>query len=127
MEPNAQQITSYITDLESDQFAVRQKATVELEKSGEQAEAALRKKLADKPAAEVRQRIEQLLSKIEQEQLPPESIRAVRAVEVLEYIGSPEAKAVLETLAGGAEGARLTKEAKASLARLNRQEVGEKP
>jgi hypothetical protein len=36
----------------------------------------------------------------------------------LERIGSPDAQAVLETLAGGAPGARETKEAKASLERL---------
>jgi WD40 repeat protein len=119
LEPNVQQINPWITDLASDQFAIRQKATVELEKLGEQAEATLRRRLTDKPSLEVRQRIERLLSKIEQ--LTPESIRALRAVEVLEHIGNPEAKQVLETLAAGAEGARLTREAKAALKRLDKR------
>jgi hypothetical protein len=44
----------------------------------------------------------------------------------LPAIGSAEAKKVLETLASGAEGARLTKEAKASLERLNKRVVGDK-
>jgi Tol biopolymer transport system component len=117
LEPNVQQLTPWITDLASDQFAIRQKATVELEKLGEQAEAALQTKLAEKPSLEVSQRIKRLLANIP---LLPESLRALRAVEVLEYIGNPEAKNVLETLATGAEGARLTKEAKASLERLNK-------
>jgi hypothetical protein len=63
-------------------------------------------------------------------QLEPEdvrsSIRGYRAVEVLEHIGTVEARKVLETLAAGAEGARLTEDAKSSLARLNRRVVAEK-
>jgi RNA polymerase sigma factor (sigma-70 family) len=124
LEPNVQQINAWVTDLDSDQFAVREKATEELEQLGKRAEAALRKKLAAKPSVEVRQRIEQLLSKVEE--LTPESFRALRAVEVLEHIGSSEAKKVLETLATGAEGFRLTREATASLERLNKRVVAEK-
>jgi hypothetical protein len=48
----------------------------------------------------------------------PERLQALRAVEVLERIGTPEARKVLETLATGAPAARLTREAKASLGRL---------
>jgi hypothetical protein len=125
-EPNVQQITRWITALDSDQFAVRQKATGELEKLGEQVAPALRTKLAERPSLEVRQRIEQLLSKIEQEPLSPDSIRTLRAVEVLEHIGSSEATKVLETLASGAKCFRLTREAKASLERLNKRAVAEK-
>ena len=84
----------------------------------------LRKKLAEKPSLEVRQQIEQLLTKVEQ--LTPESIRALRASEVLEHLGSPEAKQVLEMLATGAEGTRLTMEAKASLERLKKREAADK-
>jgi hypothetical protein len=69
--------------------------------------------LNEKPSLEVHQRIERLLARIK-----PETWRDLRAVEVLERIGSPEAKQVLESLAKGAEGARLTREAKASLERL---------
>ena len=45
-------------------------------------------------------------------------LRALRAVEVLEYIGTTEAKKLLMALAQGAAEARLTREAKASLKRL---------
>jgi len=75
----------------------------------------------EKPPLEVQRRVESLLTKLEQT-----SVRSLRAVEVLEYIGSPEAKNVLETLATGAEGARLTKEAKASLERLDKRAAAEK-
>ena len=48
----------------------------------------------------------------------PETVRTIRAIMVLERIGSPEAQGVLESLARGAPGARETEEAKASLRRL---------
>ena len=45
-------------------------------------------------------------------------LRFRRAIAVLEYNGSAEAKAILASLARGAEGARPTQEAAAALARL---------
>ena len=50
----------------------------------------------------------------------PERLRSQRAVMVLEQIGSPEAKDLLETLSKGAEGALLTEEAKAARKRMQR-------
>ena len=47
--------------------------------------------------------------------------RMVRAVEVLENIGTAEARTLLESLAAGEAGTLLTTEAKASLNRLTRQ------
>ena len=52
--------------------------------------------------------------------MPPEALRGVRGVQVLEMIANPEARKVLAVLAGGAAGARLTQEAQASLERLAR-------
>jgi hypothetical protein len=45
-------------------------------------------------------------------------LRAVEALE-LEHIGTPDAWALLESLAGGAAGARLTCAAQAALCRLD--------
>jgi hypothetical protein len=45
-------------------------------------------------------------------------IRGLRAVDLLARIGSPEARAVLEALAGGAPDAAVTDAAAAALARL---------
>lgn len=50
--------------------------------------------------------------------LAGEGLRQVRAVEALEYQGSAEARRLLQTLAGGAADARLTREAQAALRRL---------
>lgn len=47
--------------------------------------------------------------------------REIRCIELLESIGSAEARRVLQTLAGGIAEAELTQEAKASLARLARR------
>jgi truncated hemoglobin YjbI len=68
----------------------------------------------------VRRRLESLLDSVEG---PGEAewLRDVRALEVLEHIGTPEARQVLKVLAEGAPEARLTQEAKASLERLARR------
>jgi hypothetical protein len=41
----------------------------------------------------------------------PDRLRALRSVEVLERVGSAEARSVLGELAKGASGARLTRDA----------------
>jgi Tol biopolymer transport system component len=117
--PDNDKIARLVADLDADNFATRRKAGEALEKLGELADPALRRRLAEKPSLEVRQRVEQLLAKLEQ--ISPDPLRVLRAVEVLEHIGSPEAKELLETLATGAEGARLTREARAALERLNKR------
>ncbi len=48
----------------------------------------------------------------------PAQVQALRAVEVLEWVGTPEARKALERLAEGPAEAPLTKEARASLGRM---------
>jgi hypothetical protein len=108
-----------IRDLDSDQFAVRQKATEELQKLGELAEAALRRALQGKLPLEQRRRLELLLAPLEGAILAGEALRSLRAVRVLEHADTPEARHFLQQLADGAEGTRLTREAKAALVRLH--------
>ncbi|HEY7426476.1 MAG TPA: sigma-70 family RNA polymerase sigma factor [Gemmataceae bacterium] len=117
----AQRLARLIADLDSETFQVRQQATEELERLGEQAEPALRKALAGKPELEVRRRLEQLVEKLTEPVPSPDRLRALRAVEVLEHIGTMEAQGILESWAKGALEARLTQEAKASLERMARQ------
>ncbi len=113
----AETITRWIKDLDNDQFAVRQRAAQDLEDAAELAESALRQALKQKPSLEVRRRVERLLNTLAQNQ-SPERLRGLRAIEVLENIGTPEARRSLKELAGGVPVARLTREAKAALKRL---------
>jgi RNA polymerase sigma factor (sigma-70 family) len=112
-----------IADLDSDQFTVREKAAGELEKLGEVVLPVCRKVLAGRPSAEVCRRLETLVSKCEQERRTPsgESLRALRSLEVLERVGTPEARRLLEAIAKGVPEARLTCDAKASVERLARR------
>jgi WD40 repeat protein len=113
----SERVACLITDLDNDSFAVREKATKELEKQGELAEPALRKVLTERPSLEVRRRIEAIL-----QQLPPEHsprrLRELRTLQILELQGTPAARRLLQSLAGGVPEALLTSEAKASLRRL---------
>jgi WD40 repeat protein len=115
--PPAGRIDRLIADLDSDTFEVRQQAQQELSRLGEQAAPALRKALEGKPSAEVARRVKELLSDLDVAAADPALLQRLRSVEVLERIGSPAARKVLEELAKGAPHARLTKEAKASLQR----------
>jgi hypothetical protein len=64
--------------------------------------------------------VENLLARLEAAP-SGEWLRALRAIELLEYFATPEARASLEGLAEGAPEARLTQEAKAALERLERR------
>ena len=99
-----------IEDLDSSRFAVRRRATQELEQVGEPAAALLRQALAGRPSLEVRRHIERLLEAQKTHRLhpPPDQLRLARVVEVLEQIGNPEAGKVLASLAQGAPEALLT-------------------
>jgi hypothetical protein len=96
--PDPRRIARLLADLKSEQFAVRGKAMEELEKLGDAAEPFLRRALAGRPPLEVRRRVEQLLEKLEPTRTP-EGLRRLRAVEVLEHAGGPEAEGVLKDLA----------------------------
>jgi hypothetical protein len=113
-----QQVAQLINDLDDSEFAVREKATTELEQLHERIAPALDKALAANPPLEARRRLEALVQKIKQRQLPADTVRALRAVEVLETIGTPEARSLLENLTKGAPEAMLTREAKTALERL---------
>ncbi len=114
-----QRLRLLLADLESDTFAVREKAQTALEKLGDLAEPALRQALAGKPTLEVRRRVQALLERLHGPVTRPEMLRSLRAVAVLEDIATPPARRLLEELAKGASEARLTREAKASLRRLD--------
>lgn len=112
------EIARLIKDLDSDTFDVRKKGFEELDRIGSQAEEGLRKALAQELGLEARRKVEQLLEKLREGPLSVGAMRDARALEILELIGTPEARAALEHVASGAPEAPLTHAAKASLARL---------
>lgn len=115
---DARRIERLIADLDNDRFDVRDNADRELRKVVDDAEPALRKVLAGKPSLEQRLRVQRLLQVIGSAP-SPERLRELRAVEVLERIGSIEAQQVLKMLAQGDPQAQLTHEAKAAQQRVS--------
>jgi RNA polymerase sigma factor (sigma-70 family) len=114
--PDLKRVRQLVDLLDSADFPTRQKAAEELENRADTAAGLLRQILAkEKPSLELRRRLQQILESIETK---PETLRAVRSVEVLEWIGTPGAVRLLGELAGGAADARLTREAAAAGKRL---------
>jgi RNA polymerase sigma factor (sigma-70 family) len=117
--PDLRRVHDLIRQLDSPRFAERQKAANELEKLADQAVTALHAALQGETAAEVRQTLQRLLDRIEAG--TPETLRAIRTVEVLEHIATPVAREHLKTLAGGQPGAEPTVAAAAALKRLEKR------
>jgi WD40 repeat protein len=90
-----------IVDLDSDTFAVRQKASEELEKLGADAAFALKQALESSTSPEVRLRCLRILDRLSKKALD-ESISPARvrqAVALLVKLGTPEARKALDELA----------------------------
>jgi WD40 repeat protein len=112
-----------IADLDHQRFAVRNKAFQKLAALEGMAEPAIRQALAKQPSADARRLLEALRLAIPKIPGTPEGRRGMRAILVLEMIGSPAAKEVLTNLSKGAPEALLTRDAKGALARLQRREA----
>lgn len=120
----AERLKKLLADLDDDAFAAREKASRQLAELGEIAGPSLRETLASRPSAEVRRRVEALLTHLKPlDAIPPseERLRILSGVIVLESIGDKAARNVLQTLASGASQAQLTREAKAALLRLSKR------
>jgi len=112
--------TALVADLDNEKFAVRQRATEELEKNIDLVEGDLRKLLTGQPNLEVRQRLEKILEKVSAGPPPADRLRAQRTLTVLEQIGGDAARQHLDQLTRGAADAWLTRAAAHSLERLSR-------
>jgi WD40 repeat protein len=121
----AERLQKLLSDLGSNQEKIADAAFKELERLRELARPALRKFLrTDSLPKAVRERAEKLLTLLEPFALSPEDLRELRVLEILERIGSREARQVLEGLAKGAPEAMLTQEAGAAVERLRRKQGG---
>ena len=118
--PPAEQIQAAIKDLGDREFKVREKAEKQLRVWGDLAAEELQ--AADATAtAEQGDRIHRLLEVLTAEETDPARLQLLRAVEVLERIGTPAAKAVLEKLAGGAAASVVTRQATEAGVRLEQR------
>jgi len=109
-------VAHLIADLENKRFSERDKAARELAQLGDRAFPALGKALEGKLPLESRLRLERLTA--EAGRLTAEQLLQIRIVEALESMATPQSVKVLQNLAQGAPGARLTREAEASVRRL---------
>lgn len=110
-------IDKLIKELNDDGFATRERASHKLAELGAMVEMQLRKALAQNKSPEVRRRARDLLLRLGRE-VPSEQLRFLRAVELLEYLGTPEAREILQKLSRGGAGRIETEDAKAALRRL---------
>jgi RNA polymerase sigma factor (sigma-70 family) len=111
--PAADHMARLIADLDSPRFAVREKAEADLRNLGPQAEPFLQRALMAKPSAEAAKRIESLLTALAARKLSPAEVRDLRAVQALEWQGTPAARALLAEWAKGDPTAALTRAAQA--------------
>jgi hypothetical protein len=101
-----------IHELDADAFAIRERATARLRSLGAFAEAPLRQALAASLPAESRRRVRVLLDEMEAERLPE---GWTPACDLLESIATPQAGAILRTLANGRADSLLTQAARTCL------------
>ena len=115
----AKHVPQLIERLDNPEFDTRRDAQDQLARIGEQAGPAMKKALQGNIPVETRRRLEALLAALSEGDKPDaETRRSIRALAILEHIGTNAAREHLQTLAGGAPGAWLTQEARASLERL---------
>src|SRR5207244_742732 len=81
-------VAHFLADLGRERFETRRQAQSELEALGESAEPALRKALAGDPPLDLRQRLERIVDGLSGQLPPPGRLRDLRAVEVMESIGT---------------------------------------
>ncbi len=117
-EVDGKHLEKLLADLDSDSFEIREASSRALTELRYRIETKLLRALEDKPTLEMRRRIQAILAK--PKRLSAEALRMLRAIAVLDRIGTPEARRILEKLAGGAD-APETRAAKAALVRWNKQ------
>jgi WD40 repeat protein len=95
------QVRKLIAELDSEEFATRDKASKELAKLGHWIRRELEDGLRRSPSLEVTWRIRQLLRRLSSDQARRDELRTHRAFEVLGHLGTPEARRLLEAHGAG--------------------------
>ena len=113
-----ERVKALIADLDSAEYAVRERAQRELQEHFRRSEALLRKTLEGPASTEVKNRINRMIAAYFAANPPPDQLRDLRAIEVLEQIGTPEARDLLRRLGSGEVPTRVSRDAAESLKRL---------
>jgi WD40 repeat protein len=115
----SEQVTRLISTLSDDEVAARRKASLDLMAFGDEAETELQAALAG-AEGELRILVSEVLEKAHGP-VPASSavVRRLRAIRLLEEIGTPEALQYLQSIQPNLASERERKEAKAALARLS--------
>jgi len=116
---DAARLAKLIAGLDAERFADREAAGKELAALGDEALPGLTAALARPSSPEAQRRLAPVVARLEAVTVSGERLRGVRAVEVLERVGSADARRLLREVAAGEPG-RLTDEARAALGRLER-------
>ncbi|HKB00928.1 MAG TPA: WD40 repeat domain-containing protein [Gemmataceae bacterium] len=115
--PDPAQVNRLIGDLDHKEYRRREAAMRALAELGERVRDPLQKAVAGGASPELRERIERLMADDDRPTL--DQLRRLRAIEVVEVAGTPEAARLLAYWAGGASGANFTKDAQTALTRLS--------
>ena len=119
-------IEKLIAELDSDQFATRERATRELMAAGELAIVPLQRHLEKGLSAEVEKRINGVLKKLGQPVLTIERMRVLEAIELLEELRTAKALALLEETERDALIPQICLAARQALQRLAQSKIEKK-
>jgi WD40 repeat protein len=114
--PDPEAVARHIADLDHKEFRKREAAARSLAELGERAREAMTQALNSGPSPETRDRLERLLAA--DEKPTADLVRRLRAIEIVEIVGTPDARELLAAWAGGAPGSQFTTEASAAASRM---------
>jgi WD40 repeat protein len=114
-------IAKLIEQLDADDVETRDQATSSLQDIGEAVVAPLQKVLEASPSLEVRTRAQKILENQKTGTAAASLLRGLRAIEVLEWIGSRDAVQLLETYTKEGKSSVLAVEAKYALGRVKKK------
>jgi WD40 repeat protein len=118
VQVSLEQIKSWINELDAESYKARERAHQQLVIHIEQSEKQLRETLAQSKSAEQRDRITKIIDASFSAIPQPDQLQQLRAIEVLEQIGTSESRELLQTIAKSDLPPRITRDAAESLKRL---------
>lgn len=116
-DPDPKAVAALIEKLGDAEFVIRERAEKGLRAWRELVAPQLKQATAA-AGPEVLERLERLIAAVDAAETDPPRLRALRAVEVLERIGTPDAKRLLQSVRGGTPRSALTREAGLAVDRL---------